>query len=78
MTDAQPPSTPIHAPAGIGMLSGARTFPAAACEALADPQLRHNLGHATATIREKRAKVVAEVADWAELRDAGRAIKAAT
>ncbi len=78
MTEAQPPSTPIHAPAGVGMLRGARSFPAAARQALADPQLRHNLGHATATIREKRANVVAELADWAELRDAGRAIKTAT
>jgi L-lactate dehydrogenase complex protein LldF len=51
-------------------------FPEAAREALADRQLRANLGAATATIREKRARVVAEVADWEELREAGRAIKA--
>ena len=39
------------------------------------PQLRHNLAHATGTIRAKRAAVVAEVADWEELRLAGAAIK---
>jgi L-lactate dehydrogenase complex protein LldF len=50
-------------------------FPAAAREALADTQLRRNLGHATRTIRDKRAAVVGEVADWDELREAGRAIK---
>ncbi|HWF54922.1 MAG TPA: LutB/LldF family L-lactate oxidation iron-sulfur protein [Solirubrobacteraceae bacterium] len=50
-------------------------FPAAARTALADPQLRRNLGHATATIRVKRAEAVAEVPDWEELREAGRALK---
>ena len=38
----------------------------------ADTQLRHNLAHATTTIRDKRARVVAEVEDWEELRVAGR------
>ena len=52
------------------------SFPDAARIALGDPQLRRNLGNATATIRDKRARVVAEVPDWEELRDAGRAIKA--
>jgi L-lactate dehydrogenase complex protein LldF len=50
-------------------------FPAAAREALGDAQLRHNLRHATTTIRAKRAAVVAELPDWEELRDAGAAIK---
>nr|WP_235558685.1 LUD domain-containing protein [Nocardioides sp. Leaf285] len=50
-------------------------FPTAAREALGDTQLRHNLAHATATIRAKRAKVVAEVEDWEELRLAGAAVK---
>jgi L-lactate dehydrogenase complex protein LldF len=50
----------------------------AARRALADTQLRRNLGQATATIRAKRAAVVAELPDWEELREAGRAIKAAT
>jgi L-lactate dehydrogenase complex protein LldF len=48
----------------------------AARRALADSQLRRNLGNATATIRAKRAAAVAELPDWEELRDAGRAVKA--
>jgi len=51
-------------------------FPAAARASLADPQLRRNLGKAVTTIRAKRGKVVAELDDWAALRDAGAAIKA--
>jgi L-lactate dehydrogenase complex protein LldF len=43
---------------------GMPVFPVAAREALADGRLRHNLAHATHTIRDKRAGVVAEVADW--------------
>jgi L-lactate dehydrogenase complex protein LldF len=63
------------APAGVGQLRGDRPFPEAAREALADDQLRSNLGRATGTIRDKRARVVAEVPDWAELRECGAAIK---
>jgi L-lactate dehydrogenase complex protein LldF len=66
---------PFHAPRGVGMLRGDRSFPDAAREALADTQLRRNLGHATSTIRAKRAAVVDEVPDWEALRDAGRGIK---
>jgi L-lactate dehydrogenase complex protein LldF len=66
------------APRGVGHLRGDRSFPDAARDSLRDGQLRANLGHATATIRGKRAAVVGEVPDWAELREAGRAIKAAT
>jgi L-lactate dehydrogenase complex protein LldF len=51
------------------------SFPEAARKALADTQLRRNLGHATATIRRKRAAVVGELPDWQELRAAARAIK---
>ena len=54
---------------------GTPPFPTAARDALADPQLRRNLAHATGTIRTKRANVVAEVDDWEVLRDAGAAIK---
>jgi len=61
-----------------GTLRGERTFPDAAREALTNEQLRRNLGHATRTIRGKRAKVVAEVPDWEELRDAGAALKERT
>ncbi len=53
----------------------ARPFPQAARLALADTQLRRNLGHATATIRRKRGEVVGELPDWQELREAGRALK---
>ncbi|MBS1676483.1 MAG: lactate utilization protein [Actinobacteria bacterium] len=50
-------------------------FPVAAREAVADSQLRANLRGATHAIRDKRAAAVAEVADWQELREAGRLIK---
>jgi L-lactate dehydrogenase complex protein LldF len=58
-----------------GHLRGDETFPDAAARAVADPQLRRNLGKATATIRGKRAGVVAELPDWQELRAAGAALK---
>jgi L-lactate dehydrogenase complex protein LldF len=51
------------------------SFPEAARVALADTQLRHNIGHATHTIRTKRAAAVAELPDWEQLREAGRALK---
>jgi L-lactate dehydrogenase complex protein LldF len=57
---------------------GMPAFPVAARQALGDTQLRHNLAHATATIRDKRARVVAELPNWEELRVAGAAIKDAT
>jgi L-lactate dehydrogenase complex protein LldF len=63
------------APPGVGHLRGDRPFPEAARAALGDAQLRRNLGKATGTIRAKRASVVAELPDWAELRAAGAAIK---
>jgi L-lactate dehydrogenase complex protein LldF len=66
------------APRGVGHLRGSEPFPAAARRGLADTQLRRNLGKATAGIRAKRAAVVAELPDWEELREAGRAIKADT
>ncbi|MEV6592925.1 LutB/LldF family L-lactate oxidation iron-sulfur protein [Streptomyces acidicola] len=50
-------------------------FPKAAHEAVNNPTLRGNLRHATHTIRAKRAKAVAEVSDWAALREAGKQIK---
>lgn len=46
--------------------------------ALADTQLRRNMGKATQTIRGKRAAVVGEMDDWEQLREAGRAIKERT
>ncbi|HEY7222637.1 MAG TPA: LutB/LldF family L-lactate oxidation iron-sulfur protein [Micromonosporaceae bacterium] len=69
---------PATAAAGVGNLRGDKPFPVAARIALADTQLRRNIGHATETIRAKRAAVVAELPDWEELRRAGEAIKADT
>src|SRR4051812_5476174 len=51
------------------------TFPELARRAVADTQLRRNIGNATQTIRAKRAAVVAEVPDWEDLREAGRSLK---
>lgn len=51
------------------------SFPEAARVELANVQLRTNLRNATDTIRAKRAKVVDELPDWEELREAGKAIK---
>jgi iron-sulfur cluster protein len=61
-----------------GSFVGMPAFPDAAREALADAQLRHNLAHATGTIRAKRARLVAEVdetSSWEELRLAGAGVK---
>ncbi|MGH3359061.1 MAG: LutB/LldF family L-lactate oxidation iron-sulfur protein [Nocardioidaceae bacterium] len=66
------------APRDVGMLRGDTSFPEAAREALGDDQLRRNLGHATQTIRAKRARVVGEVDDWEALRLAGESIKRET
>ena len=55
--------------------SPAIPFPEAAKVALANTQLRRNMGKATQTIRGKRASVVDEMPDWEALRESGRAIK---
>jgi L-lactate dehydrogenase complex protein LldF len=67
---------PVTAPRGVGHLRGDEPFPVAAREALANSQLRRNLRHATTTIRGKSGRVIAELPDWQQLRDAGSAIKA--
>ncbi|MDO5063865.1 MAG: LutB/LldF family L-lactate oxidation iron-sulfur protein [Actinomyces bowdenii] len=51
------------------------TFPEGAHRTLANTQMRRNLGHATRTIRSKRAQRVAEMPDWEELRNAAEAVK---
>ncbi|HKI47613.1 MAG TPA: LutB/LldF family L-lactate oxidation iron-sulfur protein [Balneolales bacterium] len=51
------------------------TFEESAQSYLSNTQLRRNIGHATHTIRKKRATVVGEMPDWETLREAGRAIK---
>ncbi|MEU6963397.1 lactate utilization protein B [Streptomyces chrestomyceticus] len=58
-----------------GTYLGMPAFPAAAASSTQDARLRGNLRHATHTIRDKRAKAVAELDDWARLRAAGAAVK---
>ena len=53
----------------------APTFPVAAKTALGDAQLRKNVRHATDVIQAKRARVVAEMPDWQDLREAGKQIR---
>ncbi len=50
-------------------------FPTAAHETMKDAQLRRNVRHATGVVAAKRAKVVGEMPDWQQLRDAGSAIR---
>lgn len=50
-------------------------FPAAALPLLQNVQLRANVRHATDVIQEKRFRVVREMSDWQQLRDAGSAIR---
>ncbi|MGD0498219.1 MAG: LutB/LldF family L-lactate oxidation iron-sulfur protein [Bryobacteraceae bacterium] len=59
----------------VGDAHDAPAFPAAAKRLLKDTQIRRNVRRATETIRAKRAKVVAETADWQELRTAAHEIK---
>ncbi|GAA1522555.1 LutB/LldF family L-lactate oxidation iron-sulfur protein [Streptomyces albidochromogenes] len=61
-----------------GTYLGMPAFPVAARDAVRDETLRGNLRHATHTIREKRAKAVAELDDWERLRAAGRDVKERT
>ncbi|WP_309226073.1 LutB/LldF family L-lactate oxidation iron-sulfur protein [Streptomyces lunaelactis] len=58
-----------------GTYLGMPSFPEAAKDAVHNVTLRANLRHATHTIRDKRARAVAELADWAQLREAGKQIK---
>jgi L-lactate dehydrogenase complex protein LldF len=53
----------------------APVFPMAARAAMKDEQLRRNVRHATDVIQAKRARVVAEMPDWQELREAGKQIR---
>ncbi|MED7949001.1 LutB/LldF family L-lactate oxidation iron-sulfur protein [Streptomyces sp. BE303] len=54
---------------------GMPSFPEAAKQSTRDERLRRNLRHATHTIRDKRAAAVNELADWPQLREAGKRIK---
>ncbi|MET9428301.1 LutB/LldF family L-lactate oxidation iron-sulfur protein [Streptomyces sp. NPDC003036] len=60
---------------GTTTFVGMPAFPQAAATAVRDERLRANLRHATHTIRDKRARAVAELADWKQLREAGKRIK---
>ena len=53
-------------------------FPAAAKELLENSQTRKNVQHATNVIQAKRNKVVAELPDWEDLREAGAQVRAHT
>ncbi len=65
LTPAPPPGEYINSP----------RFQIAAKQGLANTQQRANLRHATTTIRNKRARVVGELDNWQELRQAGEQIK---
>src|SRR6201992_574918 len=53
----------------------AAAFPKAAHDLLQDAQLRKNVHHATSVIQNKRARVVAELPDWEQLRPPGQRIR---
>src|SRR5260370_23793942 len=53
----------------------APTFPMAARSMMGDTELRKNVRDATDVIQAKRARVVGEMPDWQELREAGRQIR---
>jgi len=55
-----------------------RDFPEAARDLLQNSQTRKNVRHATNVIQAKRDKVVAELPDWENLREAGAQIRAHT
>ncbi len=68
LTPAPPPGEYLDSP----------RFQVGAKLALASTQQRANLRHATNTIRNKRFRVVGEVANWDGLRTAGEQIKTRT
>jgi L-lactate dehydrogenase complex protein LldF len=59
----------------VGQSESAPAFPQAAKTLLANTQLRSNVRRATDIIRTKRARVVAEMPDWEELRNSAQQIK---
>ncbi|MDQ2833896.1 MAG: LutB/LldF family L-lactate oxidation iron-sulfur protein [Acidobacteriota bacterium] len=61
---------------GVGLdPKTAPAFPIAAKTAMGNAQLRKNVRHATDVIQTKRSRVVAEMPDWQELREAGKQIR---
>ena len=53
----------------------AAPFPVLANDLVRDTQMRANVRHATDVIQAKRARVVGEMTDWQELREAGKRIR---
>ncbi|HXC94095.1 MAG TPA: LutB/LldF family L-lactate oxidation iron-sulfur protein [Edaphobacter sp.] len=61
---------------GVGLdPKTAPLFPIAAKTAMGNTQLRKNVRHATDLIQAKRARVVGEMPDWQDLREAGKQIR---
>ncbi|WP_304274403.1 LutB/LldF family L-lactate oxidation iron-sulfur protein [Rothia mucilaginosa] len=60
---------------GEGNIFEETPFPKYAKEELKNEQLRSNLRFVTHAIRNKRAKVTAEVPDWQDLRNTGESVK---
>ena len=60
---------------GTGNIFAEESFTQHAARDLTNEQLRANLGFATHAIRTKRARVVGELPDWQDLREAGSQIK---
>lgn len=60
---------------GEGNIFEETPFPKYAKEELKNEQLRSNLRFVTHAIRNKRARVTAEVPDWQDLRDTGESVK---
>ena len=60
------------------MNAAAQNFPQTALPLLQDSQLRGSVRHATNVIQAKRLRMVSEIPDWQQLRDAGEAIRAHT
>lgn len=60
---------------GEGNIFEETPFPKYAKEELKNEQLRSNLRFVTHAIRNKRAKVTAELPDWQELRNTGESVK---
>lgn len=61
----------------MAVVSGsmAQDFPMMALPLLQNEQLRSNVRHATDVIQDKRFRVVGEMPDWQNLRDAGQRIR---
>ena len=68
------PTMPPRA-SDISNLRGDKTFPHTAHDGLNNVTQRRNLTKATTTIRNKRQRVIDEIDDWEDLREAGSTTK---